>query len=1086
MHSTNKKPFSFLYVGIIALLCLLVACNPQNKIFEKAETTGVDFVNTLTESDDFNIIDYLYFYNGGGVAVGDINGDGWVDIYLSGNQVKNKLYLNKGNLQFEDITDKAGVAGASDWNTGAVMADVNGDGLLDIYVCAVVGIRGSGGHNELFINNGDLTFTEKSAKYGLDFDTYSSSAAFLDYDKDGDLDMFLLNHAVHTQESFGHANLRHKRNYETGDKLLRNDGQVFTDVSEEAGVFGGVNGYGLGVAVADFNQDGFPDIYVGNDFHEDDYYYVNNGNGTFSEKLKTYFGHTSRFSMGNDVADINHDGLPDLLSLDMLAEDEKVVKSSEGDEGVKIMRLRTDRYGYHYQFARNMLHINQGDALFAETALLSGIAATDWSWSALFADYNQDGEQDLFISNGIPKRPNDLDYIKFVSNEQVVGKIGATKLVDQQALDMMPSGAAQNYLFLGARGLGFEDKSAALPQETLFATATAYADLDNDGDLDLVINNVNDKAGIYQNQTDASAGYLKIYPRYKKPNSFAIGTKVYIYNAGEVQYKELYTVRGYQASSEPVLHFGVGQATQIDSLKIIWPDNSIQMLYDVPTQQSMIVVQENARAYTPVDKPQRIYFERVKDNMGIHFSHREDPYIDFDRQALMPYQVSDRGPATAMGDLNGDGRLDVYFGSSKFQSDKIYLQTDSGFEEVKIPALTADSVKENVAAAIADFDNNGKNDILMGSGGADFYGTMPPLLDSYFVQSEGKWQAATLPAAYENASVIAVADYDQDGDIDVFVGNQAVTGDFGKIPACHLLINDNGNFVADQDPQWQQVGMVTDAIWHDYNADGLLDLVVVGEWMAPTFYSNVNGKLVKDEGVINDNLKGLWQAVIPFDIDADGDDDLMLGNWGTNTKFIASEDNPMVMYYHDFDQNGSTETILATHKNGNYYTLAGLDELAGQLVYLRKKYNRYQDFAGQTVEQIFGQDQLKKAATLHVHTLASGYLQNNNGKFSFQRFGEYMQVAPIMAFVKADFDSDGQKEVFAAGNYFGVKPYHGRYDGFSGALIKSDSVLLPGHEIGIPLAGKSVRAMFVFENGSEKYLLVTVNNASAEVYKLML
>ena len=423
------------YLFIYFCSILLIGCQQKDELLFKTISptqSKVTFQNDVTETEELSILDYLYFYNGGGVAIGDINKDGLPDIFFSGNQVKNKLYLNNGNFEFQDISDKAGVGGASSWNTGAVMGDINGDGLLDIYVCAVVGINGFKGYNELYINNGDETFTESASKYGLDFDTYSSTAAFLDFDLDGDLDIYLLNHAVHTQESFGRVDLRYKRDRQTGDKLLRNDNGRFTDVSELAGIYGGPNGYGLGVAVADFNKDGFPDIYVGNDFHEDDYYYLNNGDGTFSESLRDFFGHTSRFSMGNDIADINHDGYPDLISLDMLSEDEKVLKASDGDESFQIQKLRTEQYGYHYQYSRNMLYINQQQNNFMETALMSGVGATDWSWSALFADYNQDGEQDLFISNGIPKRPNNLDYIKFVSSDQIQNKISATKLVDQK------------------------------------------------------------------------------------------------------------------------------------------------------------------------------------------------------------------------------------------------------------------------------------------------------------------------------------------------------------------------------------------------------------------------------------------------------------------------------------------------------------------------------------------------------------------------------------------------------------------------------------------------------------------------------
>ena len=657
--------------GIIVILLLFGCHSNEGELFNNptAGETGLSFENTLVETDDLNILDYLYFYNGGGVAVGDINNDGLTDIYFSGNMVRNKLYLNKGALKFEDITEQADVGGNSSWNTGSIMGDVNGDGLLDIYVCAVVGINGFDGYNELFINKGDMTFVESAEEYGLDFDSFSSSAAFLDYDLDGDLDIYLLNHAVHTQESFGKADLRLKRNYQTGDKLLRNDNGKFVDISEEAGIYGGVNGYGLGIAVSDFNQDGYPDIYVGNDFHEDDYFYVNNGDGTFTEGIKKYFGHTTRFSMGNDIADINHDGWPDILSLDMLPEDETVLKSSEGDDNIQTQKLRTEKFGYHYQFTRNMLHLNRPGSSFAEIALYSGIAATDWSWSGLFGDFDQDGEQDLFISNGIPKRPNDLDFINFASNDQIKKKINNTKLVDQQALNMMPSGNAHNYVFKGTSDLIFEDKSGSwIVNDTVISGATAIADFDNDGDLDLVTNNINSPASLYINKTDGKNNYLKIKFKYSPSNPFGIGTKVFSYQNGILQYKELYTVRGFQSSSEPTLHFGYGKTASIDSLKIVWPNGQFQQINNINTNQTLSISPENTRPfdYGSLQPAKLEIFREVDDNLGIDFTHIEDNYVDFNRQKLVPYQLSDRGPAVAVGDINNDGKTDIFFGDQNF------------------------------------------------------------------------------------------------------------------------------------------------------------------------------------------------------------------------------------------------------------------------------------------------------------------------------------------------------------------------------------------------------------------------------------
>ncbi|XLS28757.1 VCBS repeat-containing protein [Flavobacteriaceae bacterium M23B6Z8] len=1077
-------------IGFILGIVLFFACSKnEGELFVNPdpEETGIDFVNTITETDDLNILDYLYFYNGGGVAVGDINGDSLPDIFFSGNQVKNRLYLNKGALIFEDITEKAGVAGNSTWNTGAVMGDVNGDGLLDIYVCAVVGINGFNGFNELYINNGDNTFTESAAKFGLDFDSYSSSVAFLDYDKDGDLDIYLLNHAVHTQESFGKSSLRNKRIYETGDKLLRNDGEKFTDVSEEAGIYGGVNGYGLGISIADFNQDGWPDIYVGNDFHEDDYYYVNNGDGTFTESVKDAFGHISRFSMGSDVADINADGWPDLISLDMLPEDELVLKSSEGDDNPQVHKLRTQNYGYHYQYTRNMLQLNRNGNHFQETALMSGIAATDWSWSALFGDYNQDGQQDLFVSNGIPKRPNNLDYIKFVSSQQIQKKISNTKLIDQKALELMPSGAVHNYIFEGKKGIRFEDRSRQwISNDTLISGASAYADLDNDGDLDLITNNINQPATLYINKTDQKNNYLKISFACKNPNAFGVGTKVFSWHEGNLQYKELYPVRGFQASSEPIVHFGYGNSNKIDSLKVIWPDNSYQVLKEINVNQHIRIKPENTKQfdYKSLRPKKASLFTKMNDSLGIDFVHAEDNYLDFNRQKLIPYQISDRGPAVAVGDLTNDGKEDIFFGGSKYKASVLLVQTDSGFVRKRYPDIVNDSLIEETAAAIADLNNDGKNDLFIGSGGADFYAKMKPLLDSYYIQSDTAFVKHTLPEYFENASVIRAHDYDNDGDIDLFVGNRAVSNDFGNTPTSYLLENVKGQLTPVQNKELQNIGMVTDAIWDDFSGDGIKDLIIVGEWMQPEFFWNNNGKLQKTFMGI-DNLNGLWQAIIPYDVDGDGDIDYVLGNWGTNTKFNASEEHPMQMYYGDFDDNDKTETLISTYKNGDYYPLAGLDELSEQMSSLmRKKFNSYKDFAGKSTYEVFDKNILKKGRILEVHNLKSGYLESNNAKFQFIPFPDELQVAPINAYVRFDFDGDGKEELLAGGNYFGVKPFHGRLDAFPGALIKDKENIISGDLLGLDFMSKAIRNLQLIHINKHPYLLVTVNNGAAQVYKL--
>ncbi len=1068
------------------LLFTVIACSKNERLFENPspDETGLFFENQLTETDELNILDYLYFYNGGGVAIGDINGDDLPDVFLSGNQVKNKLFLNLGDLKFEDITEQAGVAGNSAWNTGAIMGDINGDGLLDIYVCAVVGLKGFDGHNELFINNGDNTFTESAAQYGLDFESYSSNAALLDYDLDGDLDMYLLNHAVHTQDFFGEASLRNQRTYETGDKLLRNDGDTFTDVSEQAGIFGGINGYGLGVSIADFNHDGWPDIYVGNDFHEDDYYYLNNGNGTFTESIRTYFGHTSRFSMGNDVADINGDAWPDLISLDMLPEDEAVLKASEGDDDIQTQRMRIDQFGYHYQFTRNMLYLNRGTSSYEEVALQRGIAATDWSWSALFADFDHDGAQDLFISNGIPKRPNDLDFIKFLSSDQIRSKINNTRLVDQKAFDLLPSGAVHNYVFKGDTDGVFQDQSGQwITKDTLISGATALADLDADGDLDLVTNNLNQAATIYQNTTNAKQNYLKIKLTYQSKNAFAIGSKVIAYTGKTKQYKELYTVRGFQSSSEPVVHFGLGAEPQVDSLHVIWPDKTIQKLTNVKANQLLTIAYKNSQpldqeAYFSKKSPQ--LFKRVENSIGITYSHVEDKYTDFNRQKLIPYQASDRGPALAYGDLNGDGKKDLFFGSSKFQEPKVFINQDSLFVPATARLLDLEEVFEETAATLGDFNGDGRNDIFLGTGGADFFGEASALKNQFYIAQDSTFAKIEVPEVFQNAAVVKPEDYDGDGDLDIFMGNHIVTNDFGQSPPSYLLTNENGRFSIAQE---FTLGMLTDAIWDDVDQDGKKDLIVVGEWMAPRILKNEGTKLVETDPI--QNLEGLWQSVHPFDIDQDGDTDYLLGNWGNNSKFRASTEAPMLLYYGDFDANGQSETITAIKKGAEYYSLEGLDALAGQLVFLRKKFPDYRSFAGKPLNAILDKELLQKAMILRVHELRSGYLENTNGSFQFVPFGARLQIAPLTCFVSHDFDGDGQIEALAAGNYFGVKPYHGRLDSFGGALFNEKNDVILGFETGLNLSHKSARHLTVITLGEQEFLLVTYNDEEAEAYQLM-
>ncbi|WP_232224047.1 VCBS repeat-containing protein [Gillisia sp. CAL575] len=1080
----------------LAFIAILFGCaKKEEKFFSilQSETTGIDFINKLTENRDQNILDYLYFYNGGGVSLGDINNDGLPDIYFTGNQVKNRLYLNKGNLKFEDITEKAGVQGNSTWNTGTTMADVNGDGLLDIYICAVVGVNGFVGYNELYINNGDLTFSEKAKEYGLDLENYSSQAAFFDADNDGDLDMYLLNHAIHTNKSFGPAIIRNNRVYESGDKLFLNENGKFIDVSEKAGIYGGANSYGLGISTADFNNDGFTDIYIGNDFHEDDYYYLNNRDGTFTESLKTKFGHVSKFSMGSDAADINNDGFIDLITLDMLPEDEKILKVSAGEDDVNLHNLKIDRLGYHPQYSRNMLQLNMNGDYFAETALMSGVAATDWSWGALFTDLDQDGQQDLFITNGIPKRPNDLDYIKYTSNEQIKQQLDQTTLVDTEALEKMPTGAVTNYVFKGNSNGTFEDMSNIwIADDSVISTGVAYADLDNDGDIDIVTNNINNPPSFYINK-EATGNFLKIKLNAGNANTFGIGSKAILYTNKGKQYRQLYTTKAYQSSSEPIIHFGIPKNARIDSLSIIWPDQTLETLTSV-NPNSILEIKWNATNKKAdlrelFHKRNKKWFSLAETDFGLTYNHEENLFEDFDLQKLIPHKISDIGPSVKVADLNKDGLDDVLFGASRYKPSMVFFQNDKGFSIEKFKDISNDSIYEDTDIEIADFNNDGKQDVLIISGGGESVGKDKWLLDRLYLNELAGFKKDSLfPKIYANSSVIKSADYDRDGDLDIFIGSNAVNYKYGEIPKAYLLTNENGKFlVSNQTGIFENLGMINDAIWEDFDKDGDLDLIVIGEWMAPKFLENKKGVFIDVTGsLISQKLNGLWQKILPFDIDKDGDTDYLLGNWGLNTKFKASVENPLLMYFKDFDNNGLPETLLASEKNGNYYFINGLDELASQLPKLiRKRFANYKDFAGKTIEEIFINKELETASKMEVHTLASGYLENKNGKFVFREFDMQLQVAPLKAMLRYDFNKDGNEEVLIGGNYFGITPYQGKFDAFGGALLTNSGKILNSSEIGLNLSQKSVRDFSIIQIQQQAYLLITINNAKTELYNII-
>ena len=1035
-----------------AVALVLVGCHRSREpqLFEllPPNRTGISFANRVPDDSAFNIINYLYYYDGGGVAVGDVNNDGLPDLYFTSNVGPNHLYLNKGNYQFEDVTARAGVADSVGWKTGVTMADVNGDGYVDIYVSGVDYLT-MHGHNVLYINNGDGTFTDRTKEYGLDYAGFSTQALFFDYDGDGDLDMYLLTHSPHPERATASHVAHRGAGNGAGDRLYRNDGGHFVDVSERAGLYGGAARYGLGVVASDLDGDGCPDLYVANDFQEDDFLYYNNCNGTFTESLASSVGHTSHASMGVDAADVNNDGRPDVMVLDMLPDQEQILKTSANAESFDVYNLKLAA-GYHPQYARNTLQLNRGRRRFSEIGYLAGVYATDWSWAPLFADLDNDGSKDLFVTDGIYRRPNDLDYLTYVGNPVMQTSLrNGSAALSRTLIHRMPQVPLANHGYRNNGDLTFTDMTRAwgLAQPG-FSNGAAYVDLNNSGALDLVVNRINAPAAIYRNRARELTGnhYLQVVLRGSGANTAGIGAKVIVQAGGTVQMLEQFPTRGFESSVDPRLHFGLGRDTIIDSLTVIWPDRRRQILTDVVADRRMSLAQRDATLPPlPPLPPVPPQFTDVTDRLGIDFKHRENAFFDYHREPLIPHLLSTEGPALAVGDVNGDGLDDIYVGGAKWQAGRLYVQERSGrFRASAQPAFQADSLSEDVDAVFFDANGDGRPDLYVVSGGNEFADGDAALQDRLYVNDgHGRFRRDSLavPRMAESGSCVVPGDFNGDGHIDLFVGRRVVARRYGVAPRSYLLENDGtGHFrdvTLEKAPGLAQVGMVTAAAWIDYDHDGKLDLIVMGEWMPITVFHQENGRFVDrtaEAGLAG--TEGWWNSVTVADVNGDGRPDLVLGNLGRNSYLQASAAEPARLYVDDFGHNGALEQILTFYKHGVSYPVAGRDELLALIPSLRARYPTYASFGAARAEDIFTAAELRQATVRAARVFASSVaLNNGNGTFTLRPLPAEAQFAPIRAAVVADVDGDGRPDLLVGGNLYGVPPVLGRYDASYGLLL---------------------------------------------------
>ncbi len=1082
-------------IGLLSVVLFHQCAKPtEDTLFVElsSDETGVTFKNEVVQNGDNHILNYSYFFNGGGVAVGDINNDGLVDIYFSGNQTSNKLYLNKGNFKFEDITEKAGVGALKGWKTGVTMTDINQDGWLDIYVCRSAMGDSLLRKNLLYINNKDLTFTERASEYGIDDTSYSTQAAFFDYDNDNDLDLFVLNHSLQRYAGFNILlnNAKGQKSDKFGSKLYQNQNGKFINITESAGLISNVLSFGLGVAVTDLNQDGFLDMYISNDFNEEDYLYMNKGDGTFTNTIKKATDHVSLFSMGSDAADINNDGLTDIYTLDMLPASNERIKLSSGDDNYDKYQMLIGA-GFHHQTTRNMLQLNNGDGSFSEIGQLAGISNTDWSWSALFYDFDGDGWKDLYVSNGYEKDYTNMQFLKFTVDEQLKAQQTGVPINVQVILNNMPSINEGNFLFKNNGNLSFSNKTEdwGITKKNK-SSGAAYADLDNDGDQDLIVNGMNTTSMIYKNTSvDKNlSNYVKIDLLKKNPGRNVIGTKIKAYTNGNAQYLEFSPVRGYESSMMSAVSVGIGKAIQLDSISITWPSGKRQILKNIKAGAEIIPDMEDAKQNVLLTSVEKInpFFDST--NL-ISWKHQPTAVNDFKRQLLLPHMYSYTGPKMAIGDVNGDGLEDVFIGGPKGQSSTLLVQQKNGsFKPISKNPFTDDLEYQDEHATFFDADRDGDLDLYVVSGGY-LFNTNDPLLQDRFYRNDGKGKfkkdIQALPQETEAGSVVVSLDVDGDKDLDLFVGGRITPGQYPVNPRSFLLINDgHGNFsnkAEELAPHLQYTGMVTDAKVIDLNKDGFSDLILAGEWMPIQVWINHSGNF-KDETSqwFPYANNGWWNCLELHDFDNDGDLDLIAGNAGTNNQFGVSEKHPATMIFKDFNFDGQVDPFFCYFINGISYPYASRDEALGQVNFLKQRFPDYISYANATIDKVFTAGELTDTVVLKANELHTAFFENKGTSFDKRDLPTQAQWSPVYSITSIDVNNDGLADLIMGGNESYVRVRLGRNSSSRGMVFinmgNGNFEYLPNQKSGMILQG-DVRDIKRIEALSQTILLVgSVNN----------